>query len=172
MVGVSASVNLPLHHKVQKFSSGTGLPGWSRKKGCKTVVMWWRLYKTTCIMRHPHLITGGFCWSNVLLTACPCWPQLVHWDWGKDASVLIDVTCTVSVPCPLLFQNKWWMKLWRDWLTLVHLKNSQSHHSPCLDTSTSCRVGNGSLKDDMQRFFTKLMQKSFLAAYCNINPSV
>ena len=33
MVGVSASVNLPLHHEVQKFSSGTGSPGWSRKKG-------------------------------------------------------------------------------------------------------------------------------------------
>jgi len=28
------------------------------------------------------------------------------------------------------------------------------------------------VKDDMQRFFTKLMQKSFLAAYCNMNPSV
>ena len=28
------------------------------------------------------------------------------------------------------------------------------------------------LKDDMQRIFTKLKQKSFLAAYCNINPSV
>jgi len=27
MVGVSASVNLPLHHKLQKFSSGTDLPG-------------------------------------------------------------------------------------------------------------------------------------------------
>ena len=38
MVGVSASVNLPLHHKVQKFSSSTGSPGWSRKKGHKTVV--------------------------------------------------------------------------------------------------------------------------------------
>jgi len=38
MVGVSACVNLPLHHKVQKFSSGTGSPGWSRKKGHKTVV--------------------------------------------------------------------------------------------------------------------------------------
>ena len=38
MVGVSASVNLPLRHKVQKFSSGTGSPGWSRKKGRKTVV--------------------------------------------------------------------------------------------------------------------------------------
>ena len=39
MVSVSADVNLPLHHKVQKFSSGTGSPGWSRKKGCKTVVV-------------------------------------------------------------------------------------------------------------------------------------
>jgi len=33
MVSVSASVNLPLHHKVPKFSSGTGLPAWSLKKG-------------------------------------------------------------------------------------------------------------------------------------------
>jgi len=41
MVGVSASVNLPLHHKVQKFSSDTGSPGWSRKKGRKMVVVWW-----------------------------------------------------------------------------------------------------------------------------------
>jgi len=41
MAGVSASVNLPLHHKVQKFSSGTGSLGWSRKKGYKTVVVWW-----------------------------------------------------------------------------------------------------------------------------------
>jgi len=40
MVGVSASVNLPLYHKVQKFSSGTGSPGCSQKKGCKTVVVW------------------------------------------------------------------------------------------------------------------------------------
>jgi len=38
MVGVSASVNLPLHHKVQKFSSVTSSPGWSRRKGRKTVV--------------------------------------------------------------------------------------------------------------------------------------
>ena len=38
MVGVSTSVNLPLHHKVQKFSCGTGSPGWSRKKGRETFV--------------------------------------------------------------------------------------------------------------------------------------
>jgi len=36
---VSASVNLPLHHEVQKFSSGTGSPGWSRKKSRKTDVV-------------------------------------------------------------------------------------------------------------------------------------
>jgi len=36
---VSASVNLPLHYKVQKFSSGTGSPGWSRKNGRKMVVV-------------------------------------------------------------------------------------------------------------------------------------
>jgi len=39
MVGVSASINLPLHHKVQKFASGTGSPGLSRKKGRKTVAV-------------------------------------------------------------------------------------------------------------------------------------
>jgi len=35
MVGVSASVGLPLHHKVQKFSSGTGSRGWSGKRAVK-----------------------------------------------------------------------------------------------------------------------------------------
>jgi len=40
MFSVSASVNLPLHHKVHEFSSGTGSTGWSRKKGHKTVVVW------------------------------------------------------------------------------------------------------------------------------------
>jgi len=35
MVSVSASVNLPLHHKVQKFSSGTGSPGCPGKRAVK-----------------------------------------------------------------------------------------------------------------------------------------
>jgi len=39
MADVSASVNLPLHHKVQKFSSGTSTHGWSQKNGRKTVVV-------------------------------------------------------------------------------------------------------------------------------------
>jgi len=41
MVGVSASADLALHNKVQKFSSGTGTSGWSRKKSRKTVVVRW-----------------------------------------------------------------------------------------------------------------------------------
>ena len=41
MVSVSASVNLPLHHKVQKFSSGTGSPGWSQKRAVKWLWWWW-----------------------------------------------------------------------------------------------------------------------------------
>jgi len=44
MVSVSASVNLPLHHKVQKFTSGTGSPG-SWKKDRKMVVVVWCLLK-------------------------------------------------------------------------------------------------------------------------------
>ena len=39
MVGVSASVNLPLHHNVQRFSSGTGSSGWSQKNGRKMIVV-------------------------------------------------------------------------------------------------------------------------------------
>jgi len=38
-LSVCLPVNLLLHHKVQKFSSGTGSPGWSQKKGRKTVVV-------------------------------------------------------------------------------------------------------------------------------------
>jgi len=44
MVGVSASVNLTLHHKVQKFSSGTGSSGWSQRKGRKMVV-WYSIMR-------------------------------------------------------------------------------------------------------------------------------
>jgi len=39
MVGVSTSVNLPLLHKVQKFSSGTTSPGGPGKRALKR--LWW-----------------------------------------------------------------------------------------------------------------------------------
>jgi len=41
MVVVSAAVNLPLQHKVQKFSSVTGSPGWSQKRALGAVVAQW-----------------------------------------------------------------------------------------------------------------------------------
>jgi len=47
MAGVSASVNLRLHCKVQKFSSGTGSPGGPGKRARKRLwcgVVWWWLY--------------------------------------------------------------------------------------------------------------------------------
>jgi len=50
MVSVCASVNLRLHHKVQKFSSGTGSPGWHLKNGHKNVVVWWWFAHETVIM--------------------------------------------------------------------------------------------------------------------------
>ena len=43
MVGVSASVNLPLHHKFQKFSSllAPAHPGGPKKRAVKWLWWWW-----------------------------------------------------------------------------------------------------------------------------------
>jgi len=41
MVGVSASVDLPLHHKVQKFFFWHRLTRVVPQKGRETVVVWW-----------------------------------------------------------------------------------------------------------------------------------
>jgi len=50
MVGVSASVNLPLQHKVQKFSSGTGSPGWSQKRAVRWLWWWFQTIITAQMM--------------------------------------------------------------------------------------------------------------------------
>jgi len=41
MIYVSASVNLPLHHKVQKFSSGTAAPAHAGGPGKRAVKRLW-----------------------------------------------------------------------------------------------------------------------------------
>jgi len=41
MVGVSASVNLPLHHEVQKFSSAPAHWGGPGKRAVKWFWWWW-----------------------------------------------------------------------------------------------------------------------------------
>ena len=48
---MSASVNLALHNKFEKFSSGTGSSRWSQKKGRKTVVWWFRDGLVTVVRR-------------------------------------------------------------------------------------------------------------------------
>jgi len=68
MVSVSACVNLPLHYKVQKFSSGTSSPGWSWKKGRKTVVVWCGM----AAYMHWWVRCGRVCVTR-LLTSIP-WP--------------------------------------------------------------------------------------------------
>ena len=60
LVGVSASVNLPLHHKVQKFSSGTISPGGPGRRAVKW--LWWcgslqtRLGKYVKLMQYNTMI--------------------------------------------------------------------------------------------------------------------
>jgi len=50
--------------------------------------------------QHPQLRTGGFCWSKVLLPACPCWRQLysAFWLGEKMQFFLKAVRCTISTP--------------------------------------------------------------------------
>jgi len=87
-VGVSASVNLPLHNKVQKFSSGTGSPGWSRKMGRKTVVVWsWLMLQhqqtwRRLVFGRPFVKRFALCYRTVVctvLSVCKVgvlWPNL------------------------------------------------------------------------------------------------
>jgi len=79
---VSASVNLPLHHKVQKFSSGTGSPRWFRKKGRKTVV---------CVCeRVIDWLTSQFTYENVVCCTYDVYSQNAIYNsavmWTGDKS--------------------------------------------------------------------------------------
>jgi len=80
---VSASVNLPLHRKVQKFSSGTDSPGWSWNKGRKTVVVvWWYMIKVS-----KQFVCRG-------CTDQPASMDRTSMDTDDDASLeLVDMFC-------------------------------------------------------------------------------
>ena len=82
MVGVSASVNLPLHHKVQKFSPGTGSPGWSRKKGRKTVVV---CGIPSLIIVHIGLVV------SCLALVC----EILRWNLIADICIYCDSHCNM-----------------------------------------------------------------------------
>jgi len=94
MVCVFASVNLPLHHKVQKFSSGTGWLGWSRKKGHKTVVV------AVCIFLQRRLclsvrLIGVSVKNDVLMSIWIIYIALVVFcDWQLVGQYDIVINCT------------------------------------------------------------------------------
>jgi len=92
MVSLPASVNLPLHHKVQKFSSGTGSPWWSRKKGRKTVVVWW------C----------GIRFLPVPLPQTVCWyPKNTDLHWLKNSLGKFELHSVRFCTCqPLKIRNR------------------------------------------------------------------
>jgi len=80
MVNVSSSVNLPLHHKVQKFSSGTASPVWSRKKGHKKVVVWCAgglLWPNGCMYGIPLGAEVDLSLGNIVLGGDPAPPTLM-----------------------------------------------------------------------------------------------
>jgi len=59
-----------------------------------TTTILWPLYRSTCISQHLQLRTGGFCWCNVLLLACPCWLQPAH---SEDVEFSSAVVATLSL---------------------------------------------------------------------------
>ena len=60
MVSVSASVNLPLHHKVQKFSSGTGSPGGPGKRTVKRLwIAVYYVHAAYCYRWSRHVLSVG-----------------------------------------------------------------------------------------------------------------
>jgi len=94
MVGVSASDNLPLYHKVQKFSSGTGSPGWSRKKGHKMVVVWCLCFKInkheTILFQHCSSVLNIQKWLKKGTTSTND-KQRVYW---KQITTFLRVVCS------------------------------------------------------------------------------
>jgi len=95
MVSVSASVNLPLHHEVQKFSSGTGSPGWSRKKGRKTVVL---VAVITFHVSHRWLDMYS-AYGRLCVCDCLSLATVPHYCTGPDVSCGNGRGCPLVVHC-------------------------------------------------------------------------
>jgi len=106
MVGVSASVYLPLHHKVQKFSSGTGSPSlFPDKKGRKQLCAANSLSFTWCCTTCRLLaISSSLSTSTATLPSC----SYIHSHRGRQTSKLLMKKLEGSVgyiplPCHIEF---------------------------------------------------------------------
>ena len=175
IVCVSASVNLPLHHKVHKFSSGTGSPVWSRKKNCKMVVVWWYmlLLLPWCIesvrpaegQRQPLSASSATWWATFSNRASSEWwgrrhratKHTEHRTW--PASSRRHDSHSIS-------DNKTTLATWTQTLTPIHVHQSKEMYSttqnthkklkPGLVASYNIRPGNGEGRYWFRRFINSL----------------
>jgi len=95
MVGVSTSVNLPLHHKVHKFPSGTGSPRVVLGKepyGCGGGGRWfWRWW----------FGDGKAIWS--VKSQCHLCPKILLWNtWRKKTKGQMFFICFTELSCSKL----------------------------------------------------------------------
>jgi len=95
MVSVSACVNLPLHHIVQKFFSGTGSPGWSRNKGRKMVVVVVGSVETHCRYQTKHKMVISKKEQEKCLNIF--WHIFSWQDWGQSCVAFVT---TPLFSCP------------------------------------------------------------------------
>jgi len=109
MVGMSASVNLPLHHKVQKFSSGTGSPGWSWKKGRNTVVVWCGS-RWVCLFSCPFILLYHMLWlgitaagDEVLAWLSVCSKVQMICTWSSWCHCHPIISCFIKIQTRLTF---------------------------------------------------------------------
>jgi len=121
MVCVSASINLPLRHKVQKFSSGTGSTGWSGKKGRKTVVVvvWYWV--------DLQLVHRFRCCDNIAPNA-KCQRVLV-------LALCLVTGCCAMRECPLHCQCV--VRVWWCWCVCVCVKFFSTRHEVSLNRTRS-----------------------------------
>ena len=100
---MSTSVNLPLHHKVQKFSSGTDSPEWSRKKGHKmvVVVVWWFLWTSNVSINKD--IRTALLKLVVVCFSCKDWQT-------KAVHSFIDLTVVLQMKCIMDSSTYWRFK--------------------------------------------------------------
>ena len=118
------SLCLPLHHKVQKFSSGTGSPGWSQKKGCKR--LWWWCCGLSWLSLH----------ASVCMDTCPV--NATWWWTVMLAIVLTDhrLCQWLSIPCvfPLSVVPGLSMSVQHPhYQASQHVLNTMSSCCPCND---------------------------------------
>ena len=148
MVSMSASVNLPLHHKVQKFSSGTSSPGWSRKKGRKMVVVGDDFYVMCTIYLNKHhfnitlnlvplqalvlvlisllVLSNTFALVLVLksldvILVSSIWSYFHHWQYLMISLVSYTKTLNITISTCLTHTHTFWVLECEGFLDILDL---------------------------------------------------